>query len=103
MGRRDGRDHCPCDCGRFSSTGRSATTSQRQGHADPVPSQSVVSASSKRKRNREKGPCFASRIIIYAASSHHHAAACESIAEATVVDIKVKPGDEVMVDQEIID
>ena len=27
----------------------------------------------------------------------------ESIAEATVVDIKVKPGDEVMVDQEIID
>src|SRR6266700_562830 len=27
----------------------------------------------------------------------------ESIAEATVVDIKVKPGDEVVVDQEIID
>src|SRR5438132_4695789 len=27
----------------------------------------------------------------------------ESIAEATIVDIKVKPGDEVAVDQEIID
>src|SRR5436190_14759267 len=27
----------------------------------------------------------------------------ESIAEATIVDIKVKPGDEVVVDQEIID
>src|SRR5205814_9369049 len=27
----------------------------------------------------------------------------ESIAEATIVDIKVKPGDEVLVDQEIID
>src|SRR3982074_472339 len=27
----------------------------------------------------------------------------ESIAEATIVEIKVKPGDEVMVDQEIID
>ena len=27
----------------------------------------------------------------------------ESIAEATVVDIKVKPGEEVVVDQEIID
>src|SRR5213083_1371802 len=27
----------------------------------------------------------------------------ESIAEATIVDIKVKPGDEVLVDEEIID
>jgi Pyruvate/2-oxoglutarate dehydrogenase complex, dihydrolipoamide acyltransferase (E2) component, and related enzymes len=27
----------------------------------------------------------------------------ESIAEATIVDIKVKPGDEVVDDQEIID
>ena len=27
----------------------------------------------------------------------------ESIAEATIVDIKVKPGDEVAADQEIID
>src|SRR5207247_2503267 len=103
MGRRNGGDCCARCRGRFSPARRGAAAPQRERHPHPVSSESLVCASSERKRDCAKGSRPASRIKIMPQVPIIMPQLGESIAEATIVDIKIKPGDEVVDDQEIID
>src|SRR5438309_709079 len=87
----------------FSSARCIAATSQRERHADSVSSKSLERASAERKKYCREGEATASRIKSMPQVPIIMPQLGESIAEATIVDIKVKPGDEIVDDQEIID
>src|SRR5881398_92170 len=87
----------------FSSARCIAATSQRERHSDSVSSKSLERASAERKKYCREGEATASRIKFMPQVPIIMPQLGESIAEATIVDIKVKPGDEIVDDQEIID
>src|SRR6266403_285747 len=87
----------------FSSARCIAATSQRERHADSVSSKSVERASAERKKYCREGEATASRIKSMPQVPIIMPQLGESIAEATIFDIKGKPGDEIVDDQEIID
>src|SRR6476620_4027446 len=87
----------------FSSARCIAATSQRERHTDSIPPKSLERASAEREKYCHEGAATASRIESMPQVPIIMPQLGESIAEATIVDIKVKPGDEVVDDQEIID
>src|SRR5207237_2797841 len=87
----------------ISSSRCSATASQCERHADSLPSKSVERASAEREKYCREGETTSSRIESMPQVPIIMPQLGESIAEATIVDIKVKPGDEVVDDQEILD
>src|SRR6266436_3463057 len=87
----------------FSSARCIAATSQRERHSDSVSPKSLERASAERKKHRDQGSRTAARIESMPQVPIIMPQLGESIAEATIVDIKVKPGDEVVDDQEILD
>src|SRR4029078_2489944 len=80
-----------------------APTSQRERHTDPVSSKSLERAPAEREKHCRKSARLAPRIESMPQVPIIMPQLGESIAEATIVDIQVKPGDEVVNDQEIID
>src|SRR5438128_4166602 len=103
MGRRNSRGDCARLGRGFSFIGRRAAAAQRERHSDSLSSKSLVGPQTQCKRDRAKGSRPASRIKFMPQVPIIMPQLGESIAEATIVDIKVKPGDEVVPDQEIID
>ena len=103
LGRRDGRNHRACRDRRVSSARRGAGAHQRQRHADPLSSESLERASPERedrllpKRARFWPNNLMPKVPITMPQLG------ESMAEATIVAIKVQPGDKVAADQEIIE
>src|SRR5439155_10193158 len=87
----------------LSSARCSAAAYQCERHADSVPPKSLEHASSERENHCREGETTPSRIESMPQVPIIMPQLGESIAEATIVDIKVKPGDEVVDDQEIID
>src|SRR4029453_10763889 len=80
-----------------------AAASQRERHTDSVSSKSLECAPAEREKHCRKSACVTSRIEFMPQVPIIMPQLGESIAEATIVDIKVKPGDEVVDDQEIVD
>src|SRR5512144_3268707 len=99
------------DCGGYctghqpgvSSARRRAPTSQRERHTDPVSSKSLERAPAEREKHCRKSTRVTPGIKFMPQVPIIMPQLGESIAEATIVDIKVKPGDQVVDDQEIID
>src|SRR5256714_15633278 len=103
MGRRDRRSNCPGNRPRISFARRRTGAHQRERHADSISSKSLERASAGREKHRRESEKSASRIRFMPQVPIIMPQLGESIAEATIVDIKVKPGDEVAPDQEIMD
>src|SRR5256885_12957324 len=103
MGRRNSRGDCARRGRGFSFIGRRAAAAQRERHSDSLSSKSLVGPQTQCKRDRAKSSRAASRVKFMPQVPIIMPQLGESIAEATIVDIKVKPGDEVADDQEILD
>src|SRR5438876_11165633 len=103
MGRRNSRGDCARRGRGFSFIGRRAAAAQRERHTDSLSSKSLVGPQTQCKRDRAKSSRAASRVKFMPQVPIIMPQLGESIAEATIVDIKVKPGDEVADDQEIMD
>ena len=102
VGRSDGGSHRARGHRRFWFAGRAAAAAQRQGHADSLSSQSLVGASAHGPQHRAPRraiccECNMKQIPIIMPQLG------ESIAEATIVNFLVKPGDEVAADQDVIE
>src|SRR5207253_7966910 len=103
MGRRNSRGDCARRGRGFSFIGRRAAAAQRERHSDSLSSRTLVGPQTQCKRDRAKSSRAASRVKFMAQVPIIMPQLGESIAEATIVDIKVKSGDEVAADQEILD
>ena len=103
VGRRDGGSHRARRDRRISSARRRAGAHQRQGHADSLSSESLERASPEREdRSLRKCARFWPNNLMPKVPITMPQLG-ESMAEATIVAIKVQPGDKVAADQEIIE
>ena len=88
---------------RFPSARCRARAHQRERHTDPLPPESVERTSPEREDNRGESAPSSRGIIFMPQVPITMPQLGESMAEATIVAIKVKPGEKVSADQEIIE
>ncbi len=102
VGRRHGGSDRTRRERRISSARCRAGAHQRERHADSLSPESLERASAEREDDRGKGAPGSRRIIMPKVPITMPQLG-ESMAEATIVAIKVQPGDKVAADQEIIE
>src|SRR5579862_7505690 len=103
LGRRDCRSHCTRRQRRLWFAGRSPATAQCQGYSRAVPPESLEGASANSPAHRLCRAALAKAVVLMPSIPIIMPQLGESIAEATVVNLLVKVGDQVRTDQDLME